>query len=191
VIIEHLKYPFYHTIIYNYFEDIEIQKIVNEIDNIEYQKLDDRHHTQLKNKAGSVPICLDNVYSDRRDDSQVLFSISNIINLKLEQYVDKNPFLGYLPMTNTDLTYVQKYRNGSHYFAHSDTSVLTFLYPIHLKEFDGGQLYFTDHDYTPRLEHNSILIFPSYKTHKLKEIKSKHDGFVRYSINQRFFIQTC
>ena len=74
MIIEHLKYPFYHTIIYNYFEDIEIQKIVNEIDNIEYQKLDDRHHTQLKNKAGSVPICLDNVYNDRREDSQVLFS---------------------------------------------------------------------------------------------------------------------
>ena len=190
MIIEHLKYPFYHTIIYNYFEDIEIQKIVNEIDNIEYQKLDDGHHTHLKNKAGSDSMCLDDVYSGRRDDSQVLFSIS-IINLKLEQYVDKNPFLGYLPMTNTDLTYVQKYRNGSHYFAHSDTSVLTFLYPIHLKEFDGGQLYFTDHDYTPRLEHNSILIFPSYKTHKLKEIKSKHDGFVRYSINQRFFIQTC
>ena len=31
MIIQHLKYPFYHTIIYNYFEKIEIAKITEEI----------------------------------------------------------------------------------------------------------------------------------------------------------------
>ena len=81
MIIEHLKYPFYHTIIYNYFEDIEIQKIVNEIDSIEHQKIDDGHHTHLKNKAGSDSMCLDDVYAGRRIDSQTLFAVSNIINL--------------------------------------------------------------------------------------------------------------
>ena len=191
MIIEHLKYPFYHTIIYNYFEKAEVTKIVDEINNLNEQNLDlnDVHHNQLRFRSNSESFNIDAIYNGRREDSQTLFSLTKVFDLKLEQYVESNPFLGYIPTTNSDVTYVQKYRNESHYPPHQDGSVLTFLYPIHLEEFSGGELLFPKYGYSPHLEHNCLMIFPSYQIHKLGEVKSKHDGYVRYSINQRFYIR--
>jgi hypothetical protein len=190
MIIQHLKYPFYHTIIYNYFEKIEITKITEEINSLEDKCLDlqDDHHRDLFNRSNSESYNMDALFNQRRENSETLTSLRKVFDLKLETYVDKNPILGYLPTTNADVTYVQKYRNGSFYPPHVDGSVLTFLYPIHLQEFSGGELLFPKYDYSPHLEHNCLLIFPSYQIHKLGEIKSKHDGYVRYSINQRYYI---
>jgi len=190
MIIQHLKYPFYHTIIFNYFEKSEISKIIEEIDRLSDQNLDfnDTHHNQLKTKSASESFNIDSIYGGHRQDSQILFSLSKVGDLKLEQHVEKNPLLGYLPLTNADITYVQKYKNGSHYPPHIDGSVLTFLYPIHLQNFSGGELLFTKYGYKPHLEHNCVLIFPSYQIHKLCEIQSNNEGYVRYSINQRFYI---
>jgi len=64
------------------------------------------------------------------------------------------------------------------------------LYPIFLsKNFEGGNLSFPKHDYTPHLEDNSCLVFPSFEIHALSAVRSDEKGYVRASINQRLCVR--
>jgi len=189
--IKHFSHPFYHTIIYNFFEKHEISKIVNEISN--YDEIEphqnDNHHSNLYKFNNTISFCVDDLFANNRENSSLLRSLNKVNDLNLAQFTNKNPFFGYFPFTTTDVTFVQKYKNESFYPSHTDgNAILTFLCPLYLQEFNEGKLNFISHNYHPPLEHNSLLIFPSYEIHELSQIESNCDGYVRYSINRRYFM---
>lgn len=189
--IEYFKKPFYHTIIYDFFSQDELDIIKNEINQLEHSNSEkDLHHRLVLENGNVESYLLDVIYNDRRQDSNILALITKIYNMYWDSKLDaaKNPFLNYIGLSNSDNTVIQAYENDSSYFEHHDQSVVSFVYPFFEKPFDGGELIFGD--YVPKLESNCCLIFPSYEKHKVLPIKSKESGTVRWSINQRIFIRS-
>jgi hypothetical protein len=193
MIIQHFKYPFAHTIIYGIFDEVELTQIHNEVNEFIKNNVinaTDKHHAHLFNKNKTTSLCLDEVYVNARDSSNILNLIQKVytINLRGALTSNDNPFLKYITHSNHDNTYLQLYRAGSSYFEHHDKSVLTFLYPFKSKS-TGGNLVFTDYDYTPYLSDNCCLIFPGFEQHLLTTVESdSKDDVVRFSINQRIYI---
>jgi|TARA_R100000664_G_C2738077_1_gene127079 hypothetical protein len=185
--IKYLQYPFYHTIIYNVFSKTKLESMITELTSLTEVYDADDHHKNLKIKNNTEPFCIDRIYDKDRSKSTILNYTSKHFRLKYNG--DLNPFLNYLPLTNQDTTFVQKYYNGASYQNHNDFSVLTFLYLMNVEKYNGGQLVFTKYDYMPNLKHNSCLIFPSYEYHKVNKVISKTKKAVRYSINRRLYIK--
>ena len=197
--IRHRKYPFYHTLIEDYANEYELQMITKEISG--YNKLEmramqeflgggsDPHHKHLLQENKSEAYWVDEIFKGNRSKSFVLEFGKKIFHLGLEKYVKQNPLLGFIPISTEDLTYVQRYQNGSYYHTHCDRSVLTAVHLIYVQDFKGGELYFEDYNnYSPRLKHNSCIIFSGYENHGVKEIKSQYKGYIRYSINHRLYL---
>ena len=188
--IQHLEYPFHHTILYNVFGKSILENIIEELTSLTqiHTPLSDKHHQSLLQEFKTQPFCLDNIYKNKREKSVILKATMGVTALRVQEHGASNPFLYYLPITNKDTTFVQRYHNGSSYENHEDGAVLTFLYPIKINEYRGGDLIFSRYNYVPHIPHNSCLIFPSYEPHQISEISSSTDQPVRYSINRRYYI---
>lgn len=193
MLIQHIKYPFAHTIIYDMFDETELSQIHSEVDKLIANTVvrpSDEHHVRLSNENKTISLCLDQIYEGARNNSNTLKLIKKVYELNTRGALvsNDNPFLKYILISNSDNTYLQLYRDGSSYFEHDDKAVLTFLYPFK-KDSAGGNLIFTDYGYTPHLTDNCCLIFPSFERHRLSPVESDDkEAIVRFSINQRIFI---
>lgn len=195
--IKHFSKPFYHTIIYDYFDNIEFNSIKNEIEYLETNKLknmwydNDTHHKSLYDEFKVDSYYIDRIFENVRNNSILLNSITKIYNLNREGFLDKtkNPLLNFINDSNSDSTMLHSYKNGSSYYEHKDNAVLSFLYTFwdEPKEFIGGDLIFGA--YKPKLKSNCCLIFPSYELHQVTKVESKKLGIVRWSLNQRIYIE--
>ena len=181
--IQYLHKPFLHTVIYDFFNTDELVAIFNEISSIEKSAglINDVHHDQVKAQSYS----LDVLYDNYRSNSAILDLITKVYRLDLDTV--QNPLLNYIRISNADNTVLHAYKNESSYFEHHDNAVLSFLYTFRIKSYTGGDLMFGD--YKPELQHNSLIIFPSYERHCVTPIVTNETGVVRYSINQRIFIR--
>lgn len=194
MIVQHFKYPFAHTIIYEVFDDVELVKINKEVDEFIKNNVKnelDKHHAQLFSENKTNSFCLDTVYIDARDSSNILKLINKVYEMNSRGALasNDNPLLKYIGLSNLDNTYLQLYRAGSSYFEHRDNSILTFLYPFQ-RGSTGGDLVFTDYNYTPHLKNNCCLIFPGFEQHRLTTVEAGNkDDVVRFSINQRIYIK--
>ena len=73
----------------------------------------------------------------------------------------------------------------------SDYKYLSTLFPISSlqpwddpKSFKGGKLYFKEYDYSPYMENNTMVLFPSFEQHEVTKVQ----GNGRFSVNQFYFI---
>lgn len=195
MLIQHFKYPFAHTIIYDIFDEVELAKLNSEVEefiNTSLANANDEHHARLFSENKTTSLCLDEVYGSARDNSNILRLIKKVYELNSRGVLvtNDNPFLKYVSISNSDNTYLQLYRDGSSYFEHDDRAVLTFLYPFK-GDSTGGNLVFTDYNYTPYLTNNCCFIFPSFERHRLTPVEADNkDAVVRFSINQRIFIHS-
>jgi hypothetical protein len=195
MIVQHLKFPFFHTIIYDFFEENELSDVLAEVTALSVEALHptDAHHLQLETKSNTKSVCIDDRFLEARDTSNILQNTRKLFQRITDRSIDldANPFLNYVTYSNFDTTFLQLYKNGSSYFTHHDAAVVTALYPLRLTKnaFNGGELSFTRYDYRPHLAHNCCLLFPSYEHHSLSTVVSDADGFVRASINQRMYIK--
>jgi len=193
MLIQHLKYPFPHTIIYDMFDETELTQIRSEVDEFVANtivKASDEHHARLFSENKTTSLCLDQIYEGARNNSNILKLIKKVYELNSRGILVSadNPFLKYVSISNSDNTYLQLYRDGSSYFEHDDKAVLTFLYPFK-GDSTGGNLIFTDYNYTPHLNDNCCLIFPSFERHRLSPVEANDkEAVVRFSINQRIFV---
>ena len=156
--VKNLQEPFAHSIIDNFFDDAELPSVFSEINYL-------NKHSQDTKRTGDPK--------------------SNIIELK-EQLKD-NVFANYLQMCNLDVTQLNCYDKDSSYGLHPDHAVLsavTLLYEAP-KRFTGGELQFTDYGYTPKMDNNTLVLFPSFIQHEVKPVI----GEGRYSLNHFFFVQ--
>lgn len=195
MIVQHLKFPFFHTIIYDFFDENELKEVLAEVTalSVETSPPMDDHHLQLETKAHTKSVSVDARFSDARDTSNILRNTRKLFHKISDRSIDlgANPFLNYVATSNLDTIFLQFYKNGSSYFTHQDAAVVTALYPLSLtqNDFNGGELSFTRYEYRPHLVHNCCLIFPSYEPHALSTVVSDTAGFVRASINQRMYIK--
>lgn len=185
------KEPFYHSIIYDYYDENEQNLIWQEIDFLNQPgKLLTPDKTGDENASpNKVGIFLDDIYHHNE-----FRKLSNILTLNRKIFfildlLKENIFSNYLSISNHDLTLLSYYGNNAYYNSHYDnfivSSVNTFWRTP--KEFQGGNLMFDHYNYTPNLDHNSMIIFPSFEWHSVSPVimkPSSNNG--RYSINQFF-----
>jgi len=95
---------------------------------------------------------------------------------------------------NESGTLVSYYEDADYYRPHRDESAFTGLtwFFKEPKNFTGGDLTFTDYDYTIHIEPNMFVLFPSFVRHEVSDIKmdavKKFTGLGRYCISQFYYI---
>jgi len=179
--------PFYHIIVNDIFGEEEYNLIQKEIDSLISMPQtieNDQHHQDIA-LSNIQSWELDTVYKDRREDSQILKSTRRAFQIPFDR--KKFPFADLLFKANSDHSMLHSYMNDSYYFRHTDDSFLTFLFNLWKRgEFEGGQLMFSDYDYIPKLEKNSLIIFPGNVVHQVNPLKG--DGVDRVILNRRLWI---
>ena len=161
-----VKDPIPFLIIDNTYNKEEEKLIFNEIEFFanKFQSADqtgsasDINGNLKKNNKG---IFLDNVYSDR--------SFSNILNInrclfnnEVKSNLSKCHYAyDLLGISNFDKTLVSYYDDGSNYFSHRDTSVISIITWLYKqpKNFSGGNFKFTDYNLDVELKNNRTIIF--------------------------------
>ena len=140
--------------------------------------------------SNKVGVFLDKLYKNQKQFSNILTVNRKIFKIKNLLY--ENPFSRYLDITDYDLTMISYYENESYYLPHRDcytiSSVTTFWKKP--KIFSGGELFFYNYNYCPKMDHNTMILFPSYEDHGVSEIfMENNDGINgRYTINQFYGI---
>jgi hypothetical protein len=191
MIVQNLKFPFDHTIIYDFFLDHEIQEILEEKDQLlksgdASNFIHDKHHQELIHNQNVQSYNVDLLVPNGklRVHSLKIFECVRIGLIDFE-----NLYLKYLTLCKQCNTFVNIYKNESFYAKHHDASVLTALYILWegYGNKNGGDFYFTEYEYYPHLPHNSCIVFPSFLLHAVSKLTCD-ESISRISINQRFVI---
>lgn len=94
-------------------------------------------------------------------------------------YTPNSAFQGVYSIHGYDVLF-SAYSDGDYYKPHRDTARLTILFWLGEKDFEGGDLYLPDFDYTIPYEPNKIFMIPSHYVHEVTPISTDQEGFVRY-----------
>lgn len=185
--VENLSEPFFHSIVYDYYNSEEEKLIWQELEflNKPGKLLPPIETGDPNSSPNKVGVFLDRLYAKK--------NFSNILNVnrkifKIKNLLYENPFSRYLNIIDYDLTMISYYEDGSYYLPHHDSytisSVTTFWKTP--KMFSGGELTFTRYKYKPEMPHNTMILFPSYELHEVSEVfMENNDGINgRYTINQ-------
>jgi hypothetical protein len=197
--VQYLKEPFPHIIIQNQFTDEELVdvwrelKFLNNSDKLNepestggaFNYDQDGNKIILKNNKG---LWVDHVYTNRKY-SDILRTTRKIFSPEFTvKAAEFDWMFRYLKYCNADTTLVSYYEEGGYYKPHPDMCVLTAI--THLfnepKNFTGGELTFTDHNYDVGLVNNRTIIFPSVIFHEVSDIKMTNNVEYggRYAISQ-------
>jgi Rps23 Pro-64 3,4-dihydroxylase Tpa1-like proline 4-hydroxylase len=191
--VENLSEPFHHSIIYDFYNEEEQKLIWQELEFLNKPgkmlppKETGDYYGSSPNKTG---IFLEELYKDKTNFSNILTLNRKIYRIK--KLLFDNPFSRYLDIINKDMTMVSYYEDGSFYKKHYDcytiSAVTTFWKKPKL--FTGGELTFPNYEYTPKMDHNTMILFPSYEEHEVTEIEfDQNDGINgRYTINQFYTV---
>jgi len=168
--------PFPHIIIENYFNEDECGLIWKEIEFLFPKLSDPTVFAGAKNPDGSFMtnsygMTLDNVYRNRDISDILTFSnkiFSNELFLKL---IEKNDYWYTIDHSSSDYTKLRYYGEGTKYDPHQDTWVNVLVSTTFCKdELEGGDLYFPNHNYLIKSEHNKTVVFPGWIRHGITEV---------------------
>jgi hypothetical protein len=190
--IENLSEPFYHTIIYDYYNSEEEKLIWQELEflNKEGKLLPPLVTGDPNASPNKVGVFLNTLYKDNENFSNILNVNKKIY--KIKNLLSENIFTNYLKIVDYETTMISYYEDESYYLEHHDCYVLSSVTTFWKtpKQFSGGNLIFTKHGYCPKMDHNTMILFPSYEIHEVSEISmEENDGINgRYTINQFYAI---
>ena len=194
MIVQDLKYPFDHTIVYDVFNNDQVSSIIDEANIIastysskELLIDNDKHHHKLLNDSKSLTFEL---ISTKFGSGVIRKNALAAMQLYFANVIKKNAVTKFFNTTNGENTFLTLYKNGSSYYKHNDLSIITAAYiidPIFEKGVTGGKMYFAEYDYMPHMQHNSCIIFPGHELHELTELKCS-ESYYKISITQFFYI---
>jgi hypothetical protein len=194
MIVQSLKYPFEHTIIYDLFDDIQVSSLIQEAKDIagRYNEKEaatllkgDPHNLGVIEQYGTKVFVIDNVMPNGIIRN-LCWSLPRLffLNVIEKTYLTNNFF-----SVSNDKLYLQLYKNGDSYPIHRDCSTFSIVYVFYgnpQSKIDGGKLKFDDHDYEPYLKHNSCILFPGWINHSVSKIECDETNF-RISLSQFMF----
>ncbi len=196
--------PFPHLILENFYNEEELDLIWEELNF--YTKpgklLEAKDFGGVVDKTNSKALLLDNIYINRSKDGKPNYrNISNIIGVTrkifesgvLDRFAEIHDCCSIASIATWDNTKVRYYHNGEYYEPHIDKSIqfLAFSYFYREpKKFEGGELIFPKYDYEYSCDNNSLIIFPGWVEHGVREVKIEesnyYDGYGRYAITNFF-----
>ena len=198
------KQPFPHLIINNFYTPEELELLWEEFKF--YTKpgklLDAKGFGGVVDKTNSHALALDAIYKDFSKHNRPNYRLlSNILTVTKKLYTSKtierfseiDDCCCIAKKADYDLTKIRYYHNGEYYEPHTDApfQFLAFSY-FHKepKRFSGGELLFPKFNYQFPCDNNSIIIFPGWVEHAVREVKidnsDYYDGWGRYAITHFF-----
>ena len=205
------KEPFPHLIIENFYDEKELELIWEELKY--YTKpnklLEVKDYMGVSGYTNAKAIELDSVYLNftkiqNPTNLKVNYrNLSNIltVNRKLftneitKEYAQIHDCCNVILYTNIDNTKLRYYHDGEYYKPHIDVMFHTLAFSYFHKEpksFSGGELYFPYYNYEFPCHNNTIIIFPAWVEHGVREVEIKnsdyYDGLGRYAITS--FLKT-
>jgi len=202
MIIDTTPKPFPFLMIRDFYDPEELNEILLELDwltksNVllpaEYIGTSiDQNNLPLKQAHG---IFLDQFYNSR--DESFILNVS--LKTQIQEIYDEMTKLSFgyesINCVNERGTLISYYENSDYYLPHRDESAFTGLtwFFKEPKSFTGGNLTFTDYDYTINIENNMFVLFPSFVRHEVDEIKmptnsQNFSGLGRYCLSQFYYI---
>tara|TARA_X000000368_G_scaffold106366_1_gene82493 strand:- start:268 stop:900 length:633 start_codon:yes stop_codon:yes gene_type:complete len=190
--------PFPHLIIKKFYNEEELELIWEELKF--YTKpgklLEAKDFGGVVDRTNSHALALDDIY-----EKEKYRSLSNILTVNrklftssaLEAFGQLHDCCSIATSCNYDITKIRYYHNGEYYEPHTDKSFQFLAFSYFYKEpkkFTGGELIFPKYDYELTCENNSVIIFPGWVEHGVKEVKIEnsdyYDGYGRYCISSFF-----
>ena len=198
------EYPFPHLIIDNFYNEEELELIWEELNF--YTKpgklFEAKDYGGVVGYTSAKAIMLDSVYQNySSSEGNNYRPISNILTVNrklftsgvLDVLAEVHDCCILANQSNSDTTKVRYYHNGDAYDPHTDRTFQFLGFSYFYKEpkkFEGGQLYFPRYDYEVSCDNNSMIIFPGWVEHGVKEVKMDDsdyfDGWGRYAITSFF-----
>ena len=189
--------PFPHLIIKNFYNEDELKLIWEELNY--YTKpgklLEAKDYGGATKRTNAKALVLDLVYEGKyRSLSNILRVNRKIFNEDLLlAFSNLHDSCSIVKKVNTDCTKVRYYHNGEYYEPHTDVAIqflgFTYFYK-EPKKFTGGELYFPKYDYEFNCENNSLIMFPGWVEHAVREVKIEdsdyYEGQGRYAITSFF-----
>ena len=191
------KEPFPHLIFSNFYNEQELDLIWEELNY--YTKpnklLEAKDFGGVVGKTNSHAIALDDLYSKK------LRPISNILTVNrklfdadiLQSFAKIDDCCEIAVDCNYDCTKVRYYHDKEYYEPHVDLSFQFLAFSYFYKEpkkFTGGELFFPKYDTEYSCDNNSIIMFPAWVKHGVKEVSidnsDYYDGYGRYCISSFF-----
>lgn len=173
-----------YAFIENFFEKQELEEVRKELCFLkpESDKADpngdaaDIKGESLKTGKG---VFVDDVYQDRRQDSQILKHYNKLFNNPLigKELTEKEAGFGHIDKCQRDFTLVNFYSDGQEYKEHHDTSVLTATVFLQIGHFSGGDFTFPKHEERVKFKDNSAVIFPGCVLHHAEPIQAEPGNF--------------
>lgn len=194
-IIRKMDTPFPFLMVENMYTEDELKLIWNELEFLTHaDKLESPDVTATAYDEGEIlkqnhGIFLDFAYRNR-NLSNILKLNRKIFSKKIMDALSSLTFAyGIANIINFDTTLISYYENGGHYKPHHDMAVFTALtwFYRNPKQFEGGDFWFNKYDYKIEVQNNLTLIFPSFVTHSVDEVRMKTNemnGFGRYCMTQ-------
>jgi hypothetical protein len=195
--------PFPHLIVEDFYNEKELELIWEELNF--YTKpgklLEAKDYGGVEGRTNAKALALDSLYLNHESNDQANYrNISNILTVNrkvfrsgiLKTYASIHECCNL--QYNSDITKVRYYHDGEYYEPHRDSSFQTLAFSYFYKEpkrFEGGELYFPEHNYNYSCNNNSIIIFPGWVQHAVNKVKIKESdyyaGFGRYAITSFVF----
>ena len=198
------EYPFPHLIIDNFYNEEELELIWEELNY--YTKpgklFEAENYGGVVGYTSAKAIVLDSVYRNfSKSGGNNYRPLSNILTVNrklfksgvLDVFSEIHDCCILANQSNSDTTKVRYYHNGDSYDPHTDRPFHFLAFSYFYKEpkkFEGGELYFPRYDYEISCDNNSMIIFPGWVEHGVKEVKiddsDYFDGYGRYAITSFF-----
>ena len=89
--------------------------------------------------------------------------------------------MNYLKISGVGFSvHLGAFKNGGYYKPHRDSSTITVLFWVSEENFNGGDLIFTDFNYTVPFKNNTIIAFPSHYIHEITPVVHSNEEYVRF-----------
>ena len=196
--------PFPHLIIDNFYNPEELELIWEELNF--YTKpgklLEAKDYGGVVGYTNAKALMLDSVYKDySNNDGNNYRNLSNILTVNrklftsgvLDAFAGIHDCCSIANQSNSDTTKIRYYHDGEGYDPHTDKGFQFLAFSYYYKEpkkFTGGQLYFPKYDYEVPCDNNSMIVFPGWVEHGVREVKIEDsdyfDGWGRYAITSFF-----
>ena len=193
---ETFEKPFPYMIIYDFYNEDELNLIWEELNFYTKPKklLEAKDYGGVIGGTNAKALCLDQIYKDNRYLSNILTVSRKLFNEDILKAIQgMGGEFTIAPYANFDITKIRYYHDQEYYEPHTDRiyHFLGFSYFYkEPKKFNGGELYFPDHEFEYTCENNSMIIFPGWVKHGVKKISINDsdyfDGYGRYAITSFF-----
>ena len=189
MVIHKIIEPFPHLIIEDFYSEDELKLIWRELDFLtSANKFLPANLDGSTTNSNALSVSLDDVYKYKR------YSSISFVNQKIllpeikDAFLSLNELFGHMHMVNDMFIKLKYYENGHNYPKHTDVALFTGINYLYKepKKFEGGDLYFNDHDYKVELKNNMFILFMGCLPHSVTPIQLNENAYItgngKYSI---------